>query len=712
MNRILLLLLTIAWLSSCQRNKQEPGMVYTFSFDSLVNQNPRNIQWKESDAFKGKILEYSVLKDANTLVLTSGNDSLPWDRAKYLVCEVWHDNPYSAIVYVDFYKKNENEPTGSIMQQGGSTTENFKQQPRISPKVGVLPNLKTKVIIPLSYLDGQQIFMERFPRQLKGTVMGRRLDIADIGKVSIRFEPAMEPDFLPKIQIAAIFLSDTVPASFEKPSKPYVDEFGQWNMREWPGKTHNEKELKDHMNELELSALEAKLPENWSRYGGWKELKFKATGFFRVQNDGKRWWFVDPDGFAFLSAGVDCIRDNATGLVTGQEDLFAWIPQDSVYKSAFEQRGDQKMINFVHINLTRVFGEKRREKWEAITSGLLKQWRVNTIANWSDIEFAKKAATPYVLNMRNFPSTKTLLYRDFPDVFSVEYKNNAVEFAKQLESFKNDPYLIGYFLSNEPHWAFGDNNIAFEMFATNMPSDSKKQIAQWLKAKYKTTDAFNQAWKQSVKSFDDIPALVMKESPSNACWNDCNEFSGLMVDYYVKTVCDEVKKVDPNHLNLGLRYAWISSELCYRAGAYFDVFSINGYSFPGPPETAEIFRRSGKPVLIGEYHFGATDRGLPATGIQGAESQQARGESYRYYLEQGFARPELIGIHYFQWMDQPIFGRFDGENYNIGFLDICMKPYGELTSQATLSHERMYKVATGAEKPYDKVIRKTPQIYY
>lgn len=712
MNRILILLLVIACLTSCKSTKNEPGIVYTFSSDSLFVQNQKNIQWKKSEAFKEKVLEFKSMKDANTLVITSGSDSLPWGKAKYLICELWHDNPYSAIVYVDFYKKQQEAAKTSIVQQGDVSTENMKQQPRISPKIGVLPNLKTRLIIPLSYLDGQQIFMQRFPRQLKGTVMGRRLDIADIGKVCLRFEPVMEPDYLTRMEISAIYLSDSIPAPFEKPAQPYVDEFGQWAMRDWPGKTHNEKELKDNLQELELTAMEARFPENWSKYGGWKDLKFKATGYFRVHNDGKRWWFVDPDGYAFLSAGVDCIGSNVTGTVTGQEDLFAWLPQDSIYKSALNERGDKKMINFLEVNLIRAFGNERRDKWENITKGLLKKWRVNTIANWSDIEFAQKSGSPYVLNMRNYPSTKTLLYRDFPDVFSDEYKNNAVEFAKQLDKFKNDPYLIGYFLSNEPHWAFGDNNIAFEMFATQTSSQTKNQFAQWLKAKYKTVDAFNQAWKQSVKNFEDIPALVMKESPSDECWADCKEFSGILVDTYVKTVCDEVKKVDPNHLNLGLRYAWISSELCYRAGAYFDVFSINGYSFPGPPETAEIFRRSGKPVLIGEYHFGATDRGLPATGIQGAENQEARGEAYRYYLEQGFARPELIGIHYFQWMDQPVFGRFDGENYNIGFLDICMKPYNELTEQATLSHERMYNVATGAEKPYDKVIRKTPQIFY
>jgi hypothetical protein len=320
---------------------------------------------------------------------------------------------------------------------------------------------------------------------------------------------------------------------------------------------------------------------------------------------------------------------------------------------------------------------------------------------------------PYVLNMENFPSTPVKLYRDFPDVFDPLYRQEAQRFAQQLATVKDDPYLIGYFLQNEPHWAFGDNNPAFEMFAAATPSFSKKEMAQWLQKKYGNINAFNESWKLSLEDFPALESLVLKDRPSDAAWDDCTEFSGILVDRYVETVCNEVKKVDPGHLNLGMRYAWISSDLCYRAGAWFDVFSINGYSSPAPPSTAEIASRSGKPVIIGEWHFGsATDRGLPATGIQGAESQTARGEAYRYYFEQGIARPELVGIHWFQWNDQPVFGRFDGENYNIGFLDVCMQPYTELTDRATLSHERMYRIATGSEEPGAVKIRKVPQIYY
>jgi hypothetical protein len=712
---ILKSLLLISLAISCKQAEIRPGEIHSFNLKSLVKNDSMALLSK-SGVFIGNSLECSIREGKNQLILTDGSEQISWEKAKYLVMDVYHENNFSAILYIDFFKKTADDQAGAIVQQGQQAGQETSVKPRISSKIGILPKVKTRVIFPLSYLDGQNIFMDRFPRQLKGTVLGRRLELSDIGKVALRFEPVMAPDFLPKIEISAISLTDTIPPPLKNLSIPVVDEFGQWSARNWDGKTQSESDLKKNLHNLESLANNSSFPENWSIYGGWKDKKFKATGFFRTHNDGKRWWLVDPEGYAFLSAGVDCIRPRAEGLVAGQEDMFSWIPaeNDSVFSDAFAKRKDEtRMYDFVQSNLIRVYGKEWRNRWESITSGLLKEWSINTIANWSDISFARTAKVPYVLNMSRFPTTETLLYRDFPDVYSEEYSKNAVEFAKQLASFKNDQYLIGYFLSNEPHWAFGDNNIAFEMLATTSQSATKTEFTVWLQTKYNSDiSTFNASWKQDLKSFSEIAALVLKETPSQACWNDCNEFSGIMVDQYVKLVCDEVKKVDANHLNLGMRYAWISSELCYRAGAYFDVFSINGYNYPGPPQTAEITWRSGKPVIIGEYHFGATDRGLPANGIVGAENQQARGESYRYYLEQGFSRPELIGIHYFQWMDQPVFGRFDGENYNIGFLDICMHPYIELTEQAKLSHERMYKVACGEEKPFDKIIRKVPAIYY
>jgi len=49
-------------------------------------------------------------------------------------------------------------------------------------------------------------------------------------------------------------------------------------------------------------------------------------------------------------------------------------------------------------------------------------------------------------------------------------------------------------------------------------------------------------------------------------------------------------------------------------------------------------------VLIGEFHTGAIDRGLPGGGLRTVVAQQDRADSYRYYVEQAAARP-VAGRH-------------------------------------------------------------------
>jgi hypothetical protein len=613
---------------------------------------------------------------------------------------------------VEFYR--EEKGAGNIVTQSGTTAGDETGTPRMSAKIGVLPKLKTKMVFPLEHLNGQEIFMQRFPRQLKGTVLGNRMKPEETAKIVLRFGPWMEPHFVPQFEVAAVYLTAEEPQPFSPVTEPVVDKFGQWTIKNWPGKIQNENELKVLLEGQLASAQTASFPQNWSKYGGWKEEKFEASGFFRTHNDGKRWWLVDPDGYAFVSVGVDCIRSNVSGVSSGQEDLFAWLPDknDELYNDGISARGDYTQVDFYQFNFMRVFGEKWRENWETITSGQIREFGINTIGNWSDIDYARKARIPYVLPLSRFPSAEVQLYRDFPDVFADEYTNNAKEFAQQLSEYKNDPYLIGYFLRNEPNWAFGVHNIAFEMFATTQPSASKNTFANWLSQQYSSIAEFNQNWNLELPDFESVTQQVFDEYPSEKAKEDFWKFSEILVAKYVNVPCDEVEKVDPNHLNLGMRYAWMSSDLLYKAGERFDVFSINGYGNPGPPETAEIARISGKPVMIGEFHFGATDRGLPATGIQGALSQTDRGKAYRYYIEQGLARPELIGMHYFQWLDQPVFGRFDGENYNIGLMDICNTPYNELIEAAKLTHNKMYEVASGNEQPFDERIEKIPPIHY
>lgn len=709
--RIFLIILVSAFFITCSRTQQQS--IVQFDLKDISVRNPDITKLTDGKGFEGSVIQVIPSGEKASVTVWEKGDKGRWADAGYFVFEIYGQNDYSGVITLELFKGNAGNQE-KVVLQSGEVEKSDSDTPWITCLLGINPSLPTKVVFPLSYLDVQEIFLPRSPRQLKGTITGNRLDPSDIVKVNLRFGPFSKPYFTPVFEIASIQLTDSLPMPYAPLAEPVIDVFGQRKGREWPGKIKDETELTDLNLGLEKSVSGSVFDNSFSIYGGWKNKRFRATGFFRTENDGKRWWLVDPEGYAFLSVGMDCIRATSSGPVTGIEDLFEWLPSagDTLFSESVSENRGMKSVDFYRTNLIRVFGSDWKKHWSSMTAGLMRSLNINTVGNWSDIGFARENNLPYVLPLNRFPGTAVQIYRDFPDVFSDEYRRNSVEFAKQLNDYKDDPYMVGYFLRNEPQWAFGYHNLAYEMFATGTPSATREEFVRWISGKYNNDlKSFNKAWDLELGGFEELKTMAFKDYPSARADSDFYAFSEIMVKKYVDVPCDEVAAIDSNHLNLGMRYAWISSDLLYKAGERFDVFSINGYGY-APPATAEISGISNKPVMIGEFHHGAVDRALPATGITGVISQEQRAEAYRNYIEQGFARPELVGMHYFQLVDQPYYGRFDGENYNIGLVTIQNIPYRELSDAMVLTNKRIYIVGSGLEKPFSADITKIPPIHY
>ena len=94
----------------------------------------------------------------------------------------------------------------------------------------------------------------------------------------------------------------------------------------------------------------------------------------------------------------------------------------------------------------------------------------------------------------------------------------------------------------------------------------------------------------------------------------------------------------------------------------------------------------------------AAERGY-APSLVMVKDQAERGTAYQYYVEQAAALPWIVGTHYFQFADQPVTGRFDGENYNLGFVSQQDLPYAELVESARSAHRRMYPIHAGKLEP-------------
>ena len=105
------------------------------------------------------------------------------------------------------------------------------------------------------------------------------------------------------------------------------------------------------------------------------------------------------------------------------------------------------------------------------------------------------------------------------------------------------------------------------------------------------------------------------------------------------------------------------------------------------------------PSIVGEWHIGGQDAGLDEAGLYSAKTQQERAGAIAYYLEQSTQEPHLTGIHYFEYNDQPYLGRFDGECYQIGLIDVCNRPYSQVTEAFSDFARRMYPLLDGQLAP-------------
>jgi hypothetical protein len=128
------------------------------------------------------------------------------------------------------------------------------------------------------------------------------------------------------------------------------------------------------------------------------------------------------------------------------------------------------------------------------------------------------------------------------------------------------------------------------------------------------------------------------------------------------------------------------------AAKYCDIISFNLYKEDvrhfSLPEGVDA------PVIIGEFHFGALDRGLFAAGIVRAENQEDRANKYARYVRSALGNPTIVGCNWFMLYDQPLtgtsYGR--GENFQIGFLDICDSPYPEIIKASRGIGSMMYRL--------------------
>ncbi|HEY3268040.1 MAG TPA: beta-galactosidase [Armatimonadota bacterium] len=487
-----------------------------------------------------------------------------------------------------------------------------------------------------------------------------------------------------------------------------LDRFGQYTGADWPGKVRSDSDLKKRDSE-EREALKAgAAPSGLDAYGGaLGGLPSRATGFFRAEKLAGRWTLVTPNGYPFISIGVDVVQPRSETLVQTRESMFTWLPEpESPLAAHFSQvanihRGPVKggrAFDFYGANLERKYGAAYEAAWTERTLDRLRAWSFNTIGNWSSEPLEAAGRMPYTATLgvggafARVPSGADL-WGEMPDPFDPEFARAAeASLGAAADRRKADQSCIGYFVDNELSWAGWDDAGRYALvrgvFSTGPAQPAKRALVGNLLAKYGTVEKLNAAWGTTFASWDEVRKPFKEPSSvTPALKADESAFLSVYAATYFAIVRSTLRKHDPNHLYLGCRFAAWTPETVKEAALACDVVSFNIYSRTLDPSKWAFTDTLAAPCIVGEFHFGALDRGMFHPGLVQASDQRERGRFYAEYMRSVAARPAFVGAHWFQYVDEPTTGRyFDGENYNIGLVSITDTPYPELTAAATAAN--------------------------
>lgn len=497
---------------------------------------------------------------------------------------------------------------------------------------------------------------------------------------------------------------------------PMIDKYGQFKHKEWLNKVHSDKDLAKAKAVEDKDLASHAGPSDWSKFGGWKNgPRYEATGSFRVEKIDGKWWMIDPEGYLYWAHGIvrvapscactplDDRHDFFEGLPTDPDDpLYQfYFTNDELLGPYYTARGEKETYDFSRANLYRKYGEDFYQIYAERCHQRLRSWGVNLIANSSDRAICLMDKTPYNdrvdlgAPVEGFPAWPELkgsggwwrFIDPFDELFETCVWSHLMDKIEQLR----DPWCIGMFVDNEIGW--GDVcKYGILSYKSEPGAACKLVFMNYLTKKYKTIAAFNKSWGSHfadwnafLQNTDDIPG---------ANKTDLEEMAKMMTRKYFETTRRVFKEVAPDKLYMGCRFAGSNKNVVQIGSEYCDVMSWNAYRF-----SLEGFKPGDgidKPVMIGEFHFGALDRGMLNHSLKYTENQRQRATAYEIYLKSALENPYLIGTNWHQFSDQAASGRFDGECLQVGFTDCCDTPYYESIQALRNIGYHMYEIRSNS----------------
>ena len=462
-----------------------------------------------------------------------------------------------------------------------------------------------------------------------------------------------------QLDIYSLTLANTPHDEFIEPAV-LVDKFGQWIPAKNDKKVRSLRELKAAWQKDDKKLADTEDLDR-DKYGGFNNTKQKATGFFYTKKIDGKWWFVDPLGNLFLATGINGVSPGDYTRTKQRKYIFEEIPPVDFQKET-EDAGSP-LVSFGEWNQKRRFGNNWKSKWKELAVKRMQTWGFNAI-NWS-VPYLNDAVV-YTKFLKGWGIEEGVM--GFPDVYSKEFLARADKVAKeQCLPLREDPWMLGYFIGNEPVWPGMESRVADAILESDKLPEMKKALQAFLKK---------------------------GDTPERR-----KEFIHQSFIKFLNIINNAIKRYDPNHLTLGIRFGGDLNmeDKVIKMADIFDVFSFNAYlTEVSHKKLDRVAKIMDKPILIGEFHFGVPGNGLNG-GLQPVKNQQARADAYKHYVETAFSHPNVVSTFWYRWRDQPNTGRSDGENYNIGFVNVLGLQYDEIVNAAVKTHKHIFDTHRGTK---------------
>ena len=493
------------------------------------------------------------------------------------------------------------------------------------------------------------------------------LDAAQVSRVTLTVETKATALKLELSALRATGICDASP--LKQPGYfPFIDAYGQFSHADWPTKIHSLRDFETQKISEAAAMRAAPQPACWDQYGGYADgPKLAATGHFRVEKYNGKWWFVDPAGRLFWSQGITGVGFGGSTVVRGRRQFFSQLPP--------ADEANPGNVNFYLANLKLKYGTNAEVKFAALSNERMHNWGINTLASWTSSEVTDLHQTPYT-KMVAIGGAKLAPSLKLPDPFDDSFAPNARRtFEAERATTAKDPWCIGYFIANELEWR-GGPEVINEVLTASPKRAGKQALVKMLQQRHGSITNLNVVWHTSYGTWNDLLVATNKVD-AKAAVADFTAFNELLAERYYATCETELKRATPDKLNLGSRFHTVNPIAVRAAAQHCDVVSFNKYGTS--IRSLTLPDQIDRPIIIGEFHFPAWNRSYTADASRGDSIEKQRADAYWYYVAGAVDNPLVVGTHWFQYLDQPLTGRPDGENWAVGFVDVTDTPYDELT---------------------------------